>query len=299
MADENSKVEDKDKGVGNEDASKGTAGDKTPEVITKEEHRRLIQDVVSERESLKSKYRETRDRLSTLEKQLENVPSAETIQKILDEKKALEVFKAETEKLKEEEKLKNASEVEKLQFQLKKTEDTLAASLAVKEAEFQKTLTEREEELKRATSNVTKLRNFRRDNEILKAASEHDAYNPQQIVSLLEKDFEYDEETDSFVCIVRKGGKKEKEMSVADRVKEFLTDVANENLIKSKVKSGSGTKKDGAQYSDKGGGAPSNASKYMRTEDEILAEEAEDRGFTLENWKKIKAREAEIKARKK
>ena len=61
--------------------------------LTFEEHQKAINEVVAEREKLKEKFRDTRDKLASLEKRLEGVPSGEELKKILAEKKELEDYK--------------------------------------------------------------------------------------------------------------------------------------------------------------------------------------------------------------
>jgi protein involved in ribonucleotide reduction len=264
--------------------------------LTIEEHQKAINEVVAEREKLKEKFRDTRDKLSSLEKRLEGVPSGEDLKKILNEKKELEDYKKKIEQESEAKRLAEASEIEKLQIQLDKIKSAYETSLASKDDEIKKTSSQLREELEKKSKETERLLQYRKESEILKAAEKVHAVKPSQIVDMLSHKFVYDEELSEFVFPVYNAkGKRECEKTVDVYIKEFLEDPENDNLVKAEVKSGSGhysstTTTTTSKISD--------AHKFMRSEKAILEEEAEERGLKVEDWIAIKKIQEERKAKK-
>jgi len=254
--------------------------------LTFEEHQKAINEVVAEREKLKEKFRDTRDKLASLEKRLEGVPSGEELKKILAEKKELEDYKKKIEEESEAKRLAEASEIEKLQIQIDKIKASYETSLASKDDEIKKTSSQLRDELEKRSKEIERLLQYRKESEILKAAEKVHAIKPSQIVDMLSHKFIYDEDLGEFVFpIYNAKGKREGEKTVEVYIKEFLEDPENDNLVKAGVKGGSG------HYSSTTTTTTtknSDAHKYMRSEKAILEEEAEERGLKVEDWIAIK-----------
>ena len=245
--------------------------------ITFEEHQKAVNEVVAEREKLKEKFRETRDKLASLEKRLEGIPSGEELKKILAEKKELEDYKKKIEEESEAKRLAEASELEKLQIQNDRIKAAYEASLASKDDEIKKTSSQLREELEKRSKEIERLLQYRKESEILKAAEKVHAIKPSQIVDMLSHKFVYDEELGEFVFPVYNAkGKREGEKTVEVYIKEFLEDPENDNLVKADVKSGSGHHSSTTTTTTT---KNSDAHKYMRSERAILEEEAEERGL--------------------
>lgn len=270
--------------------------------ITLEEHRKQIAEVVEERNLLKQKNKETRDKLKEVEERINALPSADQLTKLMTEKKELEEFKIKIEKEIEERKLKEATEVERLQMQMKKIQDGFDVQLKIKEEELTSKNKKTEEELQKKSAAAQKLLKYKKESELLKAAEKHGAFKPHQIVALLEGEFKLEEDTETFFYEEKDAkGKVKNELSIEDRVKQFLEDPENANLVKSDILSGSGSIQNQNAATTRGtGGAPGTAgSKYRRSEKDILAEEAAERGLDVKIWENLKKKQEEIKAKKK
>lgn len=264
--------------------------------VSFEDHQKAINDLVAEREKLKEKYRDTRDKLGSLEKRLEGLPSGEDLKKLLAEKKDLEDYKKKIEQESEAKRLAEASEIEKLQIQLDKIKTTYETALATKEDEKQKTTAQLQEEIKKESQEKHRLLDYRKESEILKAAEKFDAVKPSQIVDILSHKFVFDEDLGEFVFpIINNKGKREGEKTLADYVKAFLEDKENDNLVKAGVRGGSGHHSSSTSTQTKN----SDATKFMRSDRAILEEEAEERGLTVDVWAGIKKLQDEKKAAKK
>lgn len=262
--------------------------------FTYEEHQKEINDVVAERESNKKKYRETREKLETLEKKLEGLPDGEALKKILDEKKALEDFKKQIDEKTEKEKLEKASEVEKLQHQLDKIKTSFETELKVKQTDFERTAQQLKDELEKKTKVTQDLFTYKRDMEILRVAEKCNALKPSQVVDMLSHKLVFEDDTYVFPIINVKG-KREGEKTVEEYVKGYLEDPENENLIKADVKSGSDHQRGRTTTTTSG---RTDADKYLKSDRKILEEEAEERGLKVEDWSAIKTKQEDLKKAK-
>jgi hypothetical protein len=262
--------------------------------ISMEEHRKLVAEVVEERESFKKKFRDMRTKVEEFEEKFKTLPSSSTIEKLIEEKKQLEEFRRKTEEEAEKKRLADASETEKLQFEIKKLQDAQKALLAAKEDEFGSEIKKTKEELEKSSKTVSKLLDYKKEMEILRAAEKYGAYKPSQIVGMVATEIVYDSDTDTFVkYLYNERGKKDKELTVDEFVKTFLEKPENDNLRKSNVQPGSGTTPTKPEF--KAGGEV----KLTEAEKKKLAEEAEERGMTLEKWIETKARIEAAREKKK
>jgi hypothetical protein len=83
---------------------------------------------------------------------------------------------------------------------------------------------------------ISNLRKSSLRNQIMEAATKYKAYNPIQIMGLLQNEFEYDENLDKFSKHIKDDKGKLVDMeSVDDVVKKFLSDKINDNLVRSGV----------------------------------------------------------------
>lgn len=270
--------------------------EKKNKTFTFEEHQKEINEIVAEREKNKEKYRETRDKLASLEKKLEGLPTGDALQKILDEKKQLEDYKRLIEDEKEKKRLENASEVEKLQIQLDKIRTSFETELKVKESDFQKTSQQLKDELEKKTKVTHDLFTYKRDMEILRVAEKCNALKPSQVVDMLSHKLVLDEDAGTYVFpLYGKNGKRDGEKTVEEYVKGYLEDSDNENLIKADVRSGSDHQRGRTDttYTTK-----TDADKYLKSNKLILEEEAEERGLKVEEWIVIKQKQEDLKKAK-
>ena len=209
---------------------------------------------VEARDKAKIEMRKYKERVDALEVKIEKAVDPATVTELKDQLKVLQDFKKEADDKKEEEDLKklDSTQREKLRFDKKITEmqDQIDAIKDVGKQEKEKYV----EKEKSNQSRIEKLRMKTLRADIMEEAIKYDPIKPSQVFRLVKDDFEYDSDMDEFVHTVRdKKGKIIEEIYVAEYVKEYLEDEANENLIKSKVnknslnleKHGNKNKKDG------------------------------------------------------
>jgi hypothetical protein len=138
---------------------------------------------------------------------------------------------------------------------LKKIDDERERAKAQMEREFSKERQKLQRQMDELTTQVDtfnsekqkhaeSLQRFRRNNletEIVVAASKK-AYNPKQIVKLVEHEFEYDEGDDRwYKNLYDARGKAAGVLTVDEYIETFLNDKDNENLVKADIKRGSDT----------------------------------------------------------
>ena len=135
----------------------------------------------------------------------------------------------------------------------------------------------------------------------MESAIKYDAFNPSQIMNMLEYKFEYDESLDEFSHDIRdNNGKLKDRKTVEDIVKEFLSDPKNENLVKSKIKvGGPDLKKGGDDSSDKNKKLSKSTPGTYDPKDPDLIEEADEKGLSVEDLIEIKKkRDAKLHPKK-
>jgi len=99
-----------------------------------------------------------------------------------------------------------------------------------------------EEKLKNQVEEYgSKYKNYYRDTELHNAISKFDVVNPKQVLNLIKSEYktEFEESEDGINLYFNSGSNK---VTVEEAVKNFLDDPSNSNLIRSNLRSGSGTK---------------------------------------------------------
>lgn len=191
----------------------------------------------NDRDTAKKDARKLKEKIKELEDAMKDAPSKEEYNELRKSLKELKDFKTEADKRLEEEELKKKTDIERAEInfnkQLQELEARMTNSISAKEEELKKI----SESLNKKEETIKNLRKSTLSTQIMEAATRFNAYNPTQIVGLLKSEFSYDENLDKFSKdIVDSNGKLKDVMSVEDRVKEFLSDPINDNLIKSKIK---------------------------------------------------------------
>ena len=256
--------------------------DKDPEYLESE-----LKKLIKQRDSLKSERRKLQERLKEFEERMKELPPKDEFEKILEEYNQLKEFKTELEKKREEEELAKKSEEERMKIRFEKEKESLQKQFEQQMAEFKKLLEDREKELKERDSKIQRFREYRLEREILEIASKK-AYNPKQIVKLLKDGFEYDENLDKFFYpVYDTSGKMKDELSVEERVNQFLNDPENDNLVRSDANTESIRS---SQTQDKTGKLTGD---YSPTNPKII-EEAKQHRMKPEDWAEI-ARLRDIK----
>jgi DNA repair exonuclease SbcCD ATPase subunit len=270
--DENTSEEDLKKAV-SEKENKDPEDD--PEYFKSE-----LKKVIAQRDREKSEKRKLQNKLSELEKKMNDFPDSEDYEKTKQAYNDLLEFKREIEQQREEEELKNKTELERAEVlhkkQLKEMEEKFNQQLE----KFQKSIEEKDSILQEKDKKLHSNRKISLEKDILEFAAKYEAYNPQQIVRLLSPDFTYDDQLEKWVMLKKDNkGKIVDELEIHDHVKNFLTDEINSNLVRSNVNN------------DGSGHRPNPSSKKLSTtstkydpNDSDLKREAEMRGLSVEDY---------------
>lgn len=236
------------------------------------------------RDSAKSERRKLQEKVSELEKKIENSVDPEKISLLEKELKDLKEFKKNYDTKAEEEELKNKSEVEKMKIRFDKEFEQLKKDMEDSISTTKKQVEEKEKELKKKDMEVEGLRKHRLRSEIMEAATKSKAYNPAQVARLLIDEFTYDPDLDQFFFYVRDTkGKITDELEVAKRVEKFLSDPDNENLVLSESKGGTGHQQNESFSKTEKHKAGGSDNKYD-PKDPDLQEKASYRGLTVEDY---------------
>lgn len=196
---------------------------------------------------IKAKMTEHEKTIEEMQKKLEAAPDMEEFKKLQKEM-------SEIQKAKEEKELEKMDEAQKAEIRFNKKMEEFNKKLEATESSFTKKLEETEGALEKSQKEVTQLRKVRLESEILAEAAKLDAYNPGQIAKLLSGEFNYDKDLETYTAVVRDDKNKiVDELSVKEKVKQFLEDPDNDNLVRSKAKGGTGSKETGTGSSNAAG----------------------------------------------
>ncbi len=132
----------------------------------------------------------------------------------------------------EDAKLKDASELEKALHENKKLKGLLEESIGKKDKELAEVTTAREQEKAEAAKQLAAVRDVQLTNSIMSAALANSAYDPEQIVRMLRGEFKYDDVNAKHVFEYAGRGDAVHTKTVDERVKDFLADEKNKNLVR-------------------------------------------------------------------
>jgi len=265
---------------------------KTDDDKNKTEHEKYLaaelKRVIEQRDTEKKERRKLNDKIKDLETKLSTAPSEDDLTSLKSQLKELKEFKETMDAKREEEEDKKRSESERQEIAHKRELEKLQTNLEQQLAKLQDQLNKKEEETRKSAEKIQSLRYFRLENEIAQHAITYKAIKPRQIVGLLKDEAVYDENLDKFYFpVFDNKGKLINELSVDDKVKSFLEDPDNDNLVNSGINTDSlHTKK-----SDGDKATPSYG-KYD-PKDSKLIQEAQDRRLTVEDWIQIKLKKDE------
>lgn len=252
------------------------------------------------RDKAKKELRLVKSKIKTLEEKLSSSVDPEEYKNLKSKLDELLNEKREREEEEERKRLEKADEVEKIKIRSKKEIEAMQKEFESKFKELNNNLNKFNEKLSEKEAEINNLRRLRLENEIMDSAVEFKAYNPKQIVRLLSGDFEYDETLGKFTYPVKdEKGKLIDEKTVKERVKEFLSDPENDNLVESKANiEGTGHKKSVSKDVE---GDKSKFGDYD-PKDPSIVEEAEFRGLEPEQlisiWRKRDEKLKRIKERR-
>jgi len=192
--------------------------------------------VVSARDKAKEEMKKYKEKVSALEKKVEDAIDPDVVDALKKDLKILQDFKKEMDDKVEEEKLKNLDDNQRRELRFKKELEAMKEQIdsiknVAKEAEDK--VKETEESAKKRIEKL-RLKTLRAD--IVEEASKYSVFNAAQVYKLVKDDFEYDKDMDEFYHLIRdKDGTILKELNVSEYVKNYLEDEDNENLIRSKA----------------------------------------------------------------
>jgi len=202
---------------------------------------------IKKRDEAKEEARLLKKRIDDLEEGRKGLPTTEEIKSLKEELAALKKHKETLDKETEEKELAKKTEIERQEILHKKELESIQKSIEAQLKDINDKLAEKDKILSAKEEKIKALRATRLEADILTFASvgEMKAINPRQIVRLLKEDFEYDDNLDKYYFpVYNDKGKMVDELTVEEKVKAFLSDKENENLVKSNINTdGMNTKK--------------------------------------------------------
>jgi len=236
---------------------------------------------IKKRDEAKEEARLLKKKIDDLEEGRKGLPTTEELKALKEELVALKNHKETIDKETEEKELAKKTEIERQEILHKKELESIQRSIEAQMKDINDKLAEKDKILSAKEEKIKALRSTRLDADILTFAStgEMKAINPRQIVRLLKEDFEYDDNLDKYYFpVYNDKGKMVDELTVEEKVKAFLSDKENENLVKSNINTdGMNTKKsDDTKNTGNFGDYDPNDEKIKRA--------AEDRGLSVKDW---------------
>ena len=237
------------------------------------------------RDEAKRDRKKLQSEIDSVKEQMKGAPSKEEFDALSKQLGDLKKFKEDQDKKLEEDELKNKSELEKQKIRFDKEFERLKKDMEDATGKIQTTVAEKEKILKEKDTQIERLRRDRLKSEIMEQASKLKAYNPFQVARLIMDEFTYDDGVDRFFFYKKDSkGKVTSELEVEERVKEFLSDAENDNLVESSSKGGTGHQTDqgkGKKIEDSGGGKDTD--KKYDPKDPELIKVAERKGLSVED----------------
>lgn len=284
--------DNKDPGAG------GSGGDKTPP-YTQEQ----ILQIVKDHDKLKSDLATLRKKVSKPADDADKEKESDAV------KQANATIKALAEKLKaiedqeEQDKLKGKDENVKELYKANKRIAELEAKLEETTSKLAQKETEMGDINGKYGKQLQELRVQTLKSEILSEASKNSALSDLQVYRLVKDDFIYDEEFDRWIIpIYNKKGDLVDGESASVYIKKFLTDPANDNLVRSGAKGGSGEPPSSGGEApkanqDKAKGNPPIQSKIKITD--AIKKEAMMNDMPVEDWIALLQVKEDIRNKKK
>lgn len=187
------------------------------------------------RDRAKAAEKKLKKELEDIKDQLVDAPDKDELNRLSEELQTLKEKEAERQEKIEEEEFKKLSELEREKRRFNKELDKIKESFEDKVNEALSLSKKKEEELNEKESLIQELTKKTLSGEIARIAGENNALKPFQIVRLLKDEFTFNDTIGEFI-FEKKNDKGQiiDDMTIEERVKEFLEDPENENLIKPK-----------------------------------------------------------------
>jgi len=235
-----------------------------------------LKKVIDQRDTAKAERRTLKSKLEEFESKFKGIPKKEDLETMSTELEELRKYREQVKKKEEEEDLKKKSDIERAEINFKKQQETMQKQFEEQLKEVKALVEEKDKVLQENDKRIGELRKLRLEGDILKASAKYNAYSPSQVVKLLVDDFKYDVDLDKYSYLKYEKDKLKDELTVEERVKEFLSDEDNENLIKSPINTdGTGTK----STETPGKSTPTGKGKY-NVNDSYVKDQADRKGMT-------------------
>jgi len=186
------------------------------------------------RDRAKIEARKLKEELEGIKTTQEKAPKVEDIQSLKEELSSLRSMEQERLDKLEADELKNLSEREREKRAFDKELEKFKEKTNLEIENIRKTALEKDKVIEQKDQKIAVLTKKSLEGSIAKLASEQGALNPTQIVRLLKDDFSFNETLNEFIYEKIEKGKIVDDLTVDERVTEFLQDPDNENLLKPK-----------------------------------------------------------------
>ena len=241
------------------------------------------------RDEAKKKIRALTAEIDETKAKIKDSPSKEEYDNLKKQLDELAEFKKEYDTKIEEDTLKNKTEAEKLKIRFEKEFERLKKEMDEATVKVKRAVEEKEKELQTKDKEVENLRRHRLRAEIMEYATKMKAYNPAQVARLLIDEFTYDKGLDTFYFHKKDSkGKITDELDIEERVKEFLGDPENDNLVEATVRRGiTHNKSDTRGKVDTDTTDDTDGEKKYDPHDPKIIAEADLKGLTVEDHIRI------------
>lgn len=238
------------------------------------------------RDEAKRERKKLQGEMESIKEQMKTAPNKEEYDGLKKQLDDLKKFKEDQEKKSEEAEQKNMSEAEKQKIRFEKEFERLKGEMENTTAKVKSDVEEAKKKLVEKDVQIERLRRDRLKSEIMEHAAKMKAYNPTQVARLIMDEFTYDDGVDRFFFYKKDSkGKVLSELEVDERVKEFLSDAENDNLVENSSKGGTGHQNDqskGKKIEDQDNKGSTTGKKYD-PKDPDLIKTAERKGLTVED----------------
>lgn len=252
-----------------------------------------------DRDEAKKERRKLQSTLDDMKNQLAKAPSQDEHDNLKKQVDELTKIKKEIDEQREQEELSKKTEVEKIQLQFKKEMDKFKSELDSEKTKWQKDLQDRETKLNEKDKEIESLRQVKLRTEIVEVAAKMKAYNPTQIYKLVKDDFTYEKDLDKFVRYVKDAkGKLTNDQTVEERIKEFLSDPENDNLVESGINTEGTSQKKGSETKSTVTVTSKTGKKYDPKDPKIV-KQADFAGLSVDEYiETLKIRDERLAQRK-
>jgi len=195
-------------------------------------YRKEAKKAFDSRDRSKQEKKILKQELDELKDKIGSAPSSDELKELKTELDELKQKEKERLEKQEEDELKNLSDREREKRMFNKELDKLNDKFKNEVEELRSTLSSRDAELSKKDAKIANLTKKTLEGEIARVASKLNALRPDLVVRLLKDDFTFNEALEQFIYEKVEKGKIVDDMTVEERVTEFLQDPENDILLK-------------------------------------------------------------------